>query len=294
MNWHLRIDYFHPLEQEDLSLFAPPPDVVRAARSYNAALEQYIEGHEAEAMARLKQISQDFPLFPQASHLYGVLLACQDDFPRAQDYLGKVRLLEIPEAEREQLEEEYRAVVQEVQKRDRQRQRDQRREVLLDPVKHDIARQSILQKADTHVDKEEVHEPDLFPDPAEKKKTVMTFIVGVSLAIFLLLLFFFLWRPAIIKEQAARREKWEKLAWLEAALADRAEDSYDVGVLLADYQAWLEAGRPTPTTDRESAAASLADLPSDSFEADAEPGDNEPSGEPADTWSSTDVSGSQP
>lgn len=242
MNWKMRIDYFYPLEEEHLSLFAPPGEVRLAAQSYNVALALYLEGNESQALARLKQISDDYPLFPQASHLYGVLLAGEGDLESAYYYLERVSLLDIEDEERAHLEEELRQAKSEAMQLRRERQKQAQREKMLSHVKREVARESILYKVSSD-DNEKERDSDqqgtsVLEDPREKHKTIMTAIIAASVAALILLLFFFLWRPAILREQERRIKQAAKLEWLESELRERAAGSEDLARFYAAYQAW--------------------------------------------------------
>jgi hypothetical protein len=245
----MRIDYFYPLKEENLSLFAPPGEVRLAAQSYNVALALYLEGNESQALARLKQISDDYPLFPQASHLYGVLLAGEGDLESAYYYLERVSLLDIEDEERAHLEEELRQAKSEAMQLRRERQKQAQREKMLTHVKREVARESILYKVSSDDDDEESssdqQSSSILEDPQEKHKTIMTAIIAASVAALILLLFFFLWRPAIVREQDRRIEQAAKLDWLETELQERAATSEDLARFYADYQAWqLEGQQP--------------------------------------------------
>lgn len=248
-NWKLRIDYFRPLTEADLSFFAPPGELYRVAASYNAALKLYIEGQEAQAMAALEQICRDYPLFPQANHLYGVLLGAEGKFLEAENYLGRAHLLEMEEEESQQLAQELNEARRAAAAIRRENAKIHRREWTLAPVKKQIALSSILQQApslDQETSDSIQNQPSLiFENPQEKGKTVVTIIVSVGLGILLLLIFFFYWRPAIKAGQALEIERIEKLAWLENELHERAGAYPEIGRILEDYQAWLGAGRPS-------------------------------------------------
>ncbi len=249
MNFKQRIDFFHSLEENDLTFFAPPGEVYTAANSYNKALQLFLDGDEKQAQERLAQISEDYPLFPQASHLYGILLADEKRFEEAEQYLERVRLLDISEEERKQLEAEYKVVKREANKRRKERAKINKREKMLAPVKKEIAMESILQRAsftgETGANQDVVQKGHfIYEDAEEKRKTALTLILGLGAALLLLLFFFFFWRPGILKEQARREAEVEKLAWLEEELTERAASSYDLALLLSEYQGWIEAGRP--------------------------------------------------
>lgn len=249
MNFKQRIDFFHILEEDDLTFFAPPGEVYTAANSYNKALQLFLDGDEKQAQERLAQISEDYPLFPQASHLYGILLADEKRFEEAEQYFERVRLLDISDEERKQLEAEYKIVKREAAKRRKERAKINKREKMLAPVKKEIARESILQRAsftgETGANQDVVRKGHfVYEDAEEKRKTALTLILGLGAALLLLLFFFFFWRPGILKEQARREAEVEKLAWLEEQLTARAASSYDLALLLSEYQGWIEAGRP--------------------------------------------------
>lgn len=278
MNYKLRIDYFHPLTEEELTLFAPPREVMLAAASYNAALETYVSGKEEEGMRRLAQISGDYPLFAQAGHLYGILLAAEGRFEEAEEHLKRIRLLELAEDERHHLNEEIEALSRETRKLKRERARLKRREDLLMPVKSEIARNSILIKAGddnrgVFSGAKEPAESDMQDGPAliyednsekEKQKTALVLIFGIAIAVLALLLFFFLIRPGIMKQRALDRERNERLEWLEKHLLDRAPKQQDIAAFLAEYQNWLSAGRPAEMPGAQtSAPADESETPSE-------------------------------
>lgn len=262
-NWKLRIDYFRPLTEADLSFFAPPGELYRVAASYNAALNLYVSGQEDQALTALAQICRDYPLFPQANHLYGVLLGATGKFAESEDYLGRAHLLEMEAEEKQQLDQELREAQREASAIRRENAKIHRRERSLTPVKKQIAMESILQKAPS-LDQEtsdSIHkQPSLiFESPQEKRKTAQTIMVAVGVGILILLVFFFYWRPQILAGQALEIERIEKLDWLEEELHQRAVDYPEVGKILEDYQAWLTSGRPPrPSEDSRPSGPGLA------------------------------------
>ena len=254
-NWKLRIDYFRPLTQADLSFFAPPGELYRVAASYNAALDLYVSGQEAQALAALAQICQDYPLFPQANHLYGVLLGAAGKFAEAADFLGRAHLLEMESAEKQQLEQELKEAQREAAAIQRENAKINRRERALAPVKKQIALESILQKAPSldqdSSDSIQQQASLIFDSPEEKRKTALTLFISLGIAVLVLLIFFFYWRPQILAGQALELERIEKLTWLEEELHQRAVDYPEVGKILEDYQAWLSEGRPPRPSQAE-------------------------------------------
>lgn len=258
MNWKLRVDYFRPLSQDDLVLFAPPAEVVRAAASYNAALQQYVAGEEEAAKKRLLQICSDFPLFAQAGHLCGVLLAASGDYELAETLLKRVRLLELSEEEAAQLDDELSVLHVESQRLRREKARLRRREALLQPVKAEIALRSILKRAPDDKNgrflrrrKADEEDHELIYDgskPLEKQKNVLTLIITGCAALMVLLIFFLLIRPLVIKTQAINAENALRVKWLEEELQKRAPEHNEIAGLLAEYQNWLQAGKPEGTT----------------------------------------------
>lgn len=259
LNWKLRIDYFQPLEKEDLDLFAPPGEVYRVARSYNTALALYVDGRKEEAMHALAQISSDYPLFPQASHLYGIILAAEAKFSEAESVLERVRLLELADEERRQVEEEYAALRQETQRIRRENATFRGREEVLGSVKKQIALESILTQAPSLGEEEipmgRIGQQVVWDNPAENRKTYMTIVIVLGLAVLFLLIFFLFWRPEIQRQQAISRERIEKIEWLEDTLQSRAMDNPELALLLSEYQAWLEAGRPMTKKESSSSLA---------------------------------------
>ena len=248
------------MEVEDLVLFAPPAEVMRAGASYNAALSQYVNGDEEGGLKRLLQICRDYPLFAQAGHLSAILLAAKGDFIVAETLLKRVRLLELSEEEAKQIDEELGHLRRETDRLKRERFRRRRREEMLNPVKAEIALRSILQKA-PELDEPQAEDQKeaewgsspIFDGsrPGEQRKTIITAIIAISVAVFVLLLFFLLIRPRILKSQEQFADRNERLSWLEARLEEEAPNNQELAILLAKYQAWLEAGKPTATTVQE-------------------------------------------
>lgn len=266
MNWKLRIDYFSPLTQEDLVLFAPPAEVIRSAASYNAALQQYVLGEEEAAKKRLLQICADYPLFAQAGHLCGVLLAADGDFELAEDLLKRVRLLELSPEEMTQLDEELAALRIETDKLRRERAKMRRREALLEPVKAEIALRSILERAPDDPPgrmggedaRERIYDGS---KPRERRKTILTVIVSMCIALMVLLLFFWVIRPSLLESQRKNAENAMRVQWLEDELLERAAEQGDIAGLLSDYQNWLEAGKPSAATPDVSRVADESATP---------------------------------
>lgn len=250
-NWQLRLDAFHLLSDEEARLFAPPTEAHLAAGSFNEALQAALRGESAEATRRLRQITEDYPLFPQASHLYGLLLAANGDVETACTYYERTRLLPLSREEAKGLTEEYQVLASAWQTLQRSKRQARHREKVLQPLKAELGRRSILMRAPRleAVDLKnyragEENEPLDLPDPAERRKTLRSLLWALAAGILILLLFFFFWRPALLREQHSRIVRQERLQWLEAELASRAAAEPAIQDLLNAYAAWEEAGQP--------------------------------------------------
>lgn len=252
MNWKLRVDYFQALSEEDLSLFAPPREVMLAASSYNTVLELLSEGQFEASQERIRQISTDYPLFAQASHLYAVLLASAGEFEEAEAQFKRVRLLELSEEESRHLEEELAAVLKETSRIRRERERLKQRESMLLPIRAEMAA-SILKKASPpqkgrwkksndafHAEADEAYALYQEDQAKERRKTAIMVISALALAIALLLFFFFIVRPGILRRQRKQAELSSRLDYLENAVRELAGKDQGAADLWEKYADWLK------------------------------------------------------
>lgn len=252
LNWKEQIEYFSPLEEEDLENFAAEAEVYRAASSYNRALDICLQGQWEESFKALEQISHDYPLFVQAGHLYALLLAVEGRELEAEERLKKLALLDSPKADKPLMQKHLQALIKRGDELRQVQGQKQKREALLTPVKRELAQRSILEKAQFQKRKrQEEPGPLRLPEEeaADRRQTAYVTMGGLVVGLVLFLLFFFLIRPGIKEQQATQRARKERLDFLEERLLDLAPHSDDIGQLLGVYQRWLERGRQPSTEE---------------------------------------------
>lgn len=269
MNWKLRIDSFQILNEEDVSLFAPPAEVLRAANSYNEALRYFSSGQDKKAAAMIRQISEDYPLFAQAGHLNAVLTAAHGETEKAEDLLRKVRLLEISEEEARRIDEELAVLKAANHKLQLERERQRRSEELLLPIKLEVAPKAILRRAPDdprerltffrkkRPPQDAARDHDYPLNEGSEKRKTWQFAIVISVLLFFFLLFYFLViQPGIVEEQRIAIDRQSRLDWLEEEIAERSVKDPSAADILKNYQDWMKAGKPerpdpeTPASDK--------------------------------------------
>ncbi len=256
MNWHGELDYFYPLGVDEERLFAPARETALAIQSYNQVLQQVIDGERDQAIEKLAQISSDFPMFAEARHLYGILLAGRGDYKKALEILKQARLLDLEPTIMERLKLEIRELEREVKAMNLQAARQRRREELLMPVKRDLAKGSILQKAGDQVsdvsmasakEREQLmrreqgetgRRIELYAEDeaAEKQKTRRFLVVTLALAVIIYILFMAFIRPLILNKRETVAS--DRLRWLEERL-DQERDNPAFQELLDEYDNYV-------------------------------------------------------
>ncbi|MDO5733970.1 MAG: hypothetical protein Q4P08_02395 [Eubacteriales bacterium] len=258
MNWYGELDYFYPLNADAERLFGSPRETVLAIQSFNRILYSIMDGDRESAIEPLAQICQDFPIFAEARHLYGILLAGKGQYEEALKTLKQTALLELEPQLMDRLKFQIKELELEVKKARLMAERQRRREESLIHVKADLAKASILQKAGTIEQRDlsfasarerrEMRENrrrragemiQLYAeDEAEERKKTLRFAVVVGLVAIVIILFFFAFvRPVILAGQ--ERKAIARLGWLEKEIAERSKDEEAIAELAAAYRKFL-------------------------------------------------------
>ncbi|HHV42362.1 MAG TPA: hypothetical protein GXX72_05915 [Clostridiaceae bacterium] len=254
MNWDKEIQQLIKLNH-DVRVGTSPKENERAISMYNRALEQIANDNHDVAMIALERLTREFPLFSQATHLYGLCLGRQQNWKAAEDMLQKALLSDLS-AEEYQAVETAMLVAREGKIRARESGKAKRKkEKMLSEVKANLARGGILERADhsrkadkmrmaTAREREEVlqqiraQEQGGLPQGLEldtgqsfnRKVQIISLIVIVAAVIFLV--FYFWIRPGIIRQ----RETSKRLDWIVREMEKRATAEPDVSDLLTEYR----------------------------------------------------------
>lgn len=254
MNWRTYYKNFEHLTPEQVELFATPREVDKALQTYNKALDM-LRGDKRDynrAVSLLRTVSDDFPMFAYSAHLYGLILADQGRFEEANDYLKRVALLDIDDAQAESLRGQLKIINQQISLLNSGKEQEKKRDNALRSVKKEISITDILERAPKDrkkqsIAREEIAEinrklgnenpSDLSGEVArEDRKENLKFTVIVLLIASLVLLFFYFGiRPAILDVREDKTEAIERLNWLEKELESRQEDQA-IQEILEDYQ----------------------------------------------------------
>ena len=228
-----------PLTELPPELFDSEAEQERILAVYKRALDQAVTGNTDIAKIALDKLTASWPQFAEASSLYGVILARERQFREAEEQFEKV-LLASPDAALSKAVDRCRIAARE--ERIREEARDSRRkksEELLMPVRAHMAKSGILQRAAndggigrvqmaSKREQEEVYrlEESDMSRSVRQHSSLVRLIQGLTIAIIaaslLFLLFFFVLRPVILRNEA----RLERLNWLERVLEEqRDEDS---------------------------------------------------------------------
>lgn len=252
-NWNLELDYFHPLEESDLSFFAAPEDIYRVATAYNEILQEWTTRHTPISVARLRQMTEDFPLFPQAYHLYGIVLAGSGQIEKAYEQLKNVLLLDVNEEEREQVLRELEILQQEREQILKDRAERERREALMTPVEAQLALRSILRKAPGGRSsyKKSKGMDSLYDgsNPGERRRTLLLVLLAVVCLVGSFLLYSLVLKPEKERIRQEDRILRERLQWLETMMEQLGEKHPDIQQLEQGYRQWIQAGQPWETVN---------------------------------------------
>ncbi len=244
MNWQKQLELFQPLEATDAYLFAPAKKVERAILQYNKFLRQFrLKGILPES--ELKQLSSQFPQFIEANHLYAVLLASRQDWLLASQQLQKLKLMNLSEERRLQVEQQALAVEQVLNQKRRQLMRKQIKTKQLQRVNRNIALGQLLEKASTYkprktslrlATKQEREEAErrsrrlgdqlrlAGEERVREKELNRKFtVIGVLVVAVLFLLFYAIVRPSIMQRDRDYQEYLQRVSWLEEQLQNSAD-----------------------------------------------------------------------
>lgn len=258
-DWLQQLDYFSALTPEKVSMFAPPREMRGVLNAYNKALDDLKYGEFDRGLKLINKIAADFPMFVEASHLYGIALAVKKDYPRADKFLQQAALLDISDEGAEIIGRQREALRAELKKVKRQNVARKKQDELLSPVRKSLALGGILEKAPkakrggkgwsfaTSEEREELlkQKPDQVVDlfgeeeQQDRRKTIITAAVSIGAAVLVLVLFFAVIRPAILKRRAATDTAVSRVEWLENEMNRRRSDDAGIQSLYDDYQKWL-------------------------------------------------------
>ncbi len=253
MNWDKEIELFDLLYDDDVTVGASARENQRAVAMYNRALSQIQNGHNDVAMIALERITKEFPLFVEASHLYGICLAKQQNWAKAEKVFANALVSAPDEPEVARLEE-ARLIAREARIREGNKDsKASQRERVLSRVKADFARGGILEKADssrradrmrmaTAKEREEVlaqirsrengRAPMSLADTGEGGTGLSIKILSAFLALIaVLVLVYFL----IIAPAQKGDKQTDNLRWLEQQMEERAKSDRGVKDLWDDY-----------------------------------------------------------
>ncbi len=244
LDWDRLLASYKELDSLPGDLLASEGELERILSVYNRALTQVSTGNIDMAKIALEKLTATWPQFTEASSLYGVLLAKEGRYREAEEHFAKV-LLASPDTSLAQSVERCRLAARE--ERIRKEARDSRRrqgENLLMPVRAHMARSGILQRAGqeggggrvqmaSRREQEEIlrMEEGVAAQARRSHGKVSRLIQGLTLAIILASLLFFVFyfavRPAILKNEDRR----ERLDWLEGVLEDRSGEAAVADIL---------------------------------------------------------------
>ena len=254
MKWQKYYRNFDYLTLDQVELFTTPREVNKALRSYNKALKMLGGDKEEQSLAisLLETIADDYPMFAHAGHLYGIALADQKDFNKANDYLKKVALLDIDEAQAEILAEQLKLIEQEIFLLKSQKKENQERDHAYRSVKKEISISDILERAPKnrkiqHVDREDIAEinrklgnenpSDMSGEIAKenRKENIKFTLIVFLIAAIIFTFFYFGVRPSILASRGEHDELTNRLNWLETELESRAKEESEIQEVLDDY-----------------------------------------------------------
>lgn len=236
-DWERVFSTWKPLTELPPELIASEAEQERILSVYNRALDQAITGNTDIAKIALDKLTAGWPQFAEASSLYGVILARERQFREAEEQFEKV-LLASPDAALSKAVDRCRIAARE--ERIREEARDSRRkksEELLMPVRAHMAKSGILQRAAndggigrvqmaSKREQEEVYrlEESDMSRSVRQHSSLVRLIQGLTIAIIaaslLFLLFFFVLRPVILRNEA----RLERLNWLERVLEEQRDE----------------------------------------------------------------------
>jgi tetratricopeptide (TPR) repeat protein len=237
LDWDRVLSSYRELDSLPGDLVASESEVERLLSVYNRALRQATTGNADVAMIALEKVTANWPQFAEASSLYGVLLAKERRYRAAEEQFEKV-LLAAPDTSLARTVDRCRLAAREERIREQARDSSRRRkEQKLAPVRAHMARSGILQRAadeqgtgrvqmagrreqDEVLRMEEGLSPGARRVHGKVSRLVQGLLIAVIVSSVLFLVFYFVIRPMIVRNEARR----EQLEWLERVLDERSED----------------------------------------------------------------------
>lgn len=249
LDWDRVLESYKKLEALPQELPASEGERERILSVYNRAVEQTVTGNRDVAMIALEKLTSGWPQFSEAASLYGVLLASQRRYGEAEAQFDKV-LLASPDTALANKVDKCRMAAREERIREQARDNSKRKnENLLMPVRANMARSGILQRATdedgtgriqmaSRREREEALQmaQNKMSNESRAHGNVVRLIQGLTIAIvvasLLFLLFYFAVRPMVLKNEARR----ERLEWMEKVLEERGKDDDSIAEILDMYR----------------------------------------------------------
>ncbi len=253
MNWQKYYDAFQAVNVEDISLFATPREINEAVNAFNKALNDLKKdkSNSKNTLRIISAIANDYPMFPQASHVLAISIAEDRDYEKALDLLKKVSLLDVDAQESKMLKEQISILEKEIAHQ-KSKHKDKSPQYTKKQNKKEVSIADVLTKAPKgknahHLNREEINELnrklgndnplDLSGEVAyeEKKNNIRFTGFVILIALFVLSIFYFGIRPAILNASGNNVKYLQQLQWLENELTDRAKEDASIQQLLDDY-----------------------------------------------------------
>lgn len=248
-DWDRVISKYEKLEDLPGDLPVSDSESERIVSVYNRAIDQIRTDNTDVAMIALEKVSVRWPLFIEASSLYGLLLAKMQRFAEAEKQFEKV-LLASPDADIVPTINEWRKRAREERIREEARDSSKRRrEDRLLPVRASLAKSGILQRAADEdgtgrVQMASKREQDemlraggdyvraVETSRGGTAKVLQGLTFAVIVASILFIIFYFAIRPAIVANENRRT----RLEWLETALVERSGEDESIRKMLEAYR----------------------------------------------------------
>lgn len=253
MNWQKYYDEFQAVNIEDISLFATPREINEAVNAFNKALNDLKKdkSNSKNALRIITAIANDYPMFPQASHILAISIADNGEYEQSLDLLKKVSLLDVDVQESKMLKEQISILEKEIAHQ-KSKQDEKSPRYTKNQNKKEVSIADVLTKAPKgknahHLNREEINELnrklgndnplDLSGEVAyeEKKDNIRFTGVVILIALLVLSIFYFGIRPAILNASGNNVKYLQQLQWLENELTDRAKEDSSIQQLLDDY-----------------------------------------------------------
>lgn len=253
MNWQKYFKFFNYLDEEQADYFATPEKAKKAVSTYNRALKMLKDKNNgAEAIELMRTIADDYPMFPEPSHIYGISLAQNGNYEEALVYLKRVSLLDISDEMANMLQEQFVVINREIKIHKNNLSQINSQKKNTSKHKTSTALNNVLIKATDKqtsdlLSKSEINainkklgneNPIDLNEEIKKEKQISDrrFIITlISVATIIFLIFYFAIRPAILNSLGRQGQTEEQLQWLEKEITNRAKDDTEIDQLLKDY-----------------------------------------------------------